>query len=98
MRCIDCIHYEVCKEDVEVHQDYYDCLEECGVEKHCEYFKPKSRYVELPFCKIIVTGTAEKPYFNLLYYDKIDNDFRIGYSSYDIKNVFQWKEEYFGGI
>ena len=46
--CKDCVHYEVCKDDVELHRDFYDCLEVDGVEKHCDHFKPKSRFVELP--------------------------------------------------
>ncbi len=51
MTCKECVHYEVCKEDVELHHDFYDCLEVDGVEKHCEFFKPKSRFVELP-CEV----------------------------------------------
>ncbi len=51
MTCKDCVHYEVCKDDVELHHDFYDCLEVDGVENHCEYFKPKSRFVELP-CEV----------------------------------------------
>ena len=49
--CKDCVHYEVCKDDVELYHDSYDCLEVDGVEKHCEYFKPKSRFVEVVRCK-----------------------------------------------
>lgn len=49
--CRECVHYEVCEDDVELHHDFYDCLEVDGVEKHCEYFKPKSRFVELP-CEV----------------------------------------------
>ena len=51
MKCQDCVHYEVCKDDVELHRDFYDCLEVDGVEKHCDHFKPKSRFVELP-CEV----------------------------------------------
>ena len=51
MTCKDCVHYEVCKDDVELYRDSYDCLEVDGVEKNCEYFKPKSRFVELP-CEV----------------------------------------------
>lgn len=44
MRCSDCVHYEVCK-----HKDY----KEIGVlfTEKCDYFKPKSRFVELP-CEV----------------------------------------------
>lgn len=43
---------------------------------------------------IIVTGTKEKPYFEILYHE-IDKDFEnIGFGSYDLNNVFDWKEQY----
>lgn len=49
--CRDCVHYEVCKDEVEFHHGASSDLEVDGVEKHCEYFKPKSRFVELP-CEV----------------------------------------------
>lgn len=43
---------------------------------------------------IIVTGTKEKPYFEILYHE-IGKDFEnIGFGSYDLNNVFDWKEQY----
>lgn len=98
MTCKDCVHYEVCKEVVEFHHGLPSDLEVDGIEKRCDHFKPKSRFVELP-CEvgqkgqIIVTGTVEKPYFELLYYEESDKEWKIGYSSYDIANVFRWKQE-----
>ena len=44
---------------------------------------------------IIVTGTVEKPYYEILYYDTSDNAWHIGYSSYNLANVLKWKEELF---
>lgn len=89
--CKDCVHYEVCKyfndfEGIPLYEEEaFDC---CN-------FKPKSRFVELPFdfCKIIVTGTADNPYYQLLYYNNKVKDWSIGYSSYDLANVFRWKQE-----
>ena len=49
--CKDCVHYEVCKDEVEFHHGASSDLEVDGVEKHCEFFKPKSRFVELP-CEV----------------------------------------------
>ena len=51
MTCEDCVHYELCKDEVEFHHGVHSDLEVAGVEKHCEYFKPKSRFVELP-CEV----------------------------------------------
>ena len=45
--------------------------------------------------RIIVTGTKEKPYFELMYKEVGKEDFNIGYSSYDLNNVFDWKEKCF---
>ena len=45
--------------------------------------------------QIIVTGTVDKPYYEILYYDTSDNVWRIGYSSYILANVIKWKEECF---
>jgi hypothetical protein len=43
---------------------------------------------------IIVSGTKEKPYFEILYHvigKEYDN---IGFGSYDLNNVFDCKEQY----
>ena len=43
---------------------------------------------------IIVTGTANKPYFEIKYV-LLDGTTHIGYSSYNLNNVFDWKENCF---
>lgn len=43
---------------------------------------------------IIVTGTKEKPYFEILYHPLGDTDDRIGFGSYCLTNVFNWRERY----
>ena len=43
---------------------------------------------------IIVSGTKEKPYFEILYHRFGENDDRIGYGSYCLTNVFNWREQY----
>lgn len=45
--------------------------------------------------RIIVSGTKEKPYYELMYKEVGKDDFNIGYSSYDLNNVFDWKENCF---
>ena len=45
--------------------------------------------------EIIVTGTKEKPYFEIKYKEVGKEDYNIGYSSYDLNNVFDWREECF---
>lgn len=45
--------------------------------------------------EIIVTGTADKPYFEIKYFDLSDGKYHIGYSSYDLQNVFKWRDECF---
>ena len=43
---------------------------------------------------IIVSGTKEEPYFEILYHLLGENDDRIGYGSYCLTNVFNWREQY----
>lgn len=40
--------------------------------------------------KIIVKGTADKPYYSIEYYDTADNKWHIGYGSYNLENVIEW--------
>lgn len=43
---------------------------------------------------IVVAGTKEKPYFEILYHE-IGKDYdNVGFGSYDLNNVFGWKEQY----
>ena len=43
---------------------------------------------------IIVTGTLEKPYYEVLYYHLTDNKWHIGYSSYYLEVVKGYIEDY----
>jgi hypothetical protein len=43
---------------------------------------------------IIVAGTKEKPYFEILYHEIGKEYDNIGFGSYDLNNVFYWKEQY----
>nr|DAV38759.1 MAG TPA: hypothetical protein [Caudoviricetes sp.] len=44
---------------------------------------------------ILVHGTADKPYYVIVYHE-IGKDYsNEGFGSYYLKNVFTWKDEYF---
>lgn len=45
--------------------------------------------------RIVVDGTAEKPYYSIEWYDPTKNEYILGYSSYYIGYVFKWLEECF---
>lgn len=47
------------------------------------------------FAKIIVSGTCEKPYYEIMYFDHPKNELCIGYSSYNLEYVFRWLEDIF---
>ena len=50
MKCRDCVHYELCVEQEAILGE--KTIDEIkGVEKLCEYFKPKSHFVEVVRCK-----------------------------------------------
>lgn len=62
------------------------------VEKLIERLEEKIKVTSL---EIIVTGTKDKPYFEIKYKEVGKEDYNIGYSSYELDNVFSWKEECF---
>lgn len=51
--------------------------------------------IKVTSLEIIVTGKVEKPYFEIKYKEFGKRDYNIGYGSYDLKNVFAWREECF---
>lgn len=51
--------------------------------------------VKVTSLEIIVTGTSDKPYFEIKYKEVGKEYYNIGYSSYDLNAVFGWKEKYF---
>lgn len=40
--------------------------------------------------KIIVNSNVDKPCYSIEYYDTADNEWHIGYSSFDLQNVIEW--------
>ena len=51
--------------------------------------------IKTHFAKIIVSGTAEKPYYDILYFDPTDREYHIGFGSYYLEYVFKWLSEEF---
>ena len=43
---------------------------------------------------IIVTGTKKEPYFEILYHLLDEEEDRIGFGSYSLTNVFNWRDQY----
>ena len=51
--------------------------------------------IKVTSAKIVVHGTVEEPYYEIKYLVIDEVEYRIGYSSYDLKNVFGWLKECF---
>lgn len=45
--------------------------------------------------EIIVTGTIDKPYYQIRYREVGKEHDNVGYGSYYLSNVFKWREECF---
>lgn len=58
----------------------------------------KREKIKTPFAKIIVGGTAEKPYYMICYYDTNEKQFVVCCGSYNRDFVFQWLTEDFENI
>lgn len=67
-----------------------------------EKVKTIDKPTETPYGKIktseimiIVGGSADKPYYSIRYYDLLDNEWHVGFSSYCLSYVMDWKKLYF---
>lgn len=63
-------------------------------EKNISMRSCREKKTKVSSLDIIVTGSADKPYFSIKYYDLSDKSWHIGFSSYDLNNVIKWKKEY----
>ena len=45
--------------------------------------------------RIVVDGTADKPYYSIEWFDPAKKEYYLGYSSYFMGNVFNWLSECF---
>ena len=44
---------------------------------------------------ITVNGSADEPYYSIRYYDLSDNEWHVGFSSYCLSYVMDWKNQHF---
>lgn len=51
--------------------------------------------IKTNFAKIFVSGLAEKPYYNILYFDPLDKNYHVGFGSFCLSYVFKWLSEEF---
>lgn len=51
--------------------------------------------IRTPFAHIIVNGTLQSPYYNILYLDPADGEYHVGFGSFYLGNVFKWLREEF---
>lgn len=51
--------------------------------------------IKVTSADIVVHGTVKKPYYEIKYREVGSSEYHIGYSSYDLHNVFGWLERCF---
>lgn len=51
--------------------------------------------VKVTSAEIVVHGTIDKPYYEIKYREIGSSEYHVGYSSYDLNNVFEWLKECF---
>lgn len=72
----------------------------CSYGVACHTMKTVSQMMNEPkikthFARIVVCGTEQNPYYNILYYDPSDKEYHIGWGSYNLSYVRQWFAEEF---
>nr|DAF01512.1 MAG TPA: hypothetical protein [Caudoviricetes sp.] len=66
-----------------------DMLEKLAAEKRNEH------KIKTPYARIYVSGTPEKPYYGITYFDLTDGEMHSGFGSYSLDLVFKWFSEEF---
>lgn len=66
-----------------------DMLEKLAAEKGNEH------KIKTPYARIYVSGTPEKPYYGITYFDLKDREMHTGFGSYSLDFVFKWLAEEF---
>ena len=51
--------------------------------------------IKVTSTEIVVHGTIDKPYYEIKYREIGSSEYHVGYSSYDLNNVFEWLKECF---
>lgn len=75
--------------DVYVKRQAADMLEKLAAEKRNEH------KIKTPYARIYVSGTPEKPYYGIMYFDLTDGEMHSGFGSYSLDFVFKWFAEEF---
>lgn len=52
-------------------------------------------YIKASTAKIIITKIGGKPYYEIEFFDLEDGEWHIGYASYKLRNVIEWRKECF---
>ena len=55
----------------------------------------KKDKIKTNFAKIFVSGSDEKPYYNILYFDPVDKNYHVVFGSFYLPYVFKWLSEEF---
>ncbi len=66
-----------------------DMLEKLAAEKRDEH------KIKTPYARIYVSGTPEKPYYGITYFDPTDGEMHSGFGSYSLDFAFKWLAEEF---
>lgn len=86
-----------------MHKDLRTLEGECEMNvneqaKTNEYKTPTERLggkIKTSEIMIIVGGSADEPYYSIRYYDLLDKSWHVGFSSYCLSYVMDWKKLYF---
>lgn len=53
------------------------------------------RKIRTHFARIVVSGSPDEPYYEIMYFDPVEDEFYLGYGSFELKFVFGWLKEFF---
>lgn len=54
-----------------------------------------SKDIKVTNAEIVVHGSVDKPYYEIKYREIGSSEYHVGYSSYNLNNVFEWLQECF---
>lgn len=87
--CVGCALFEFVDCGSAAKQQAADMLEKLAAEKKDEH------KIKTPYARIYVSGTPEKPYYGITYFDLTDGEMHSGFGSYSLDFVFKWFAEEF---
>lgn len=81
MNCKDCYHCDVCHLRISLNMDYDEVKDKpiTEMEKRCEYFKDKSRIIELPFIAMIEQYIVNGKFADNIYLQKFNGRYATVY-------------------